>query len=159
MSSSTGIKHYTYTEFNNNDIYNVNDIIGINSIMVQLFLQTRGSYNYLQVSGGTYIRPAAPSNQGVYIGQASSTSSGTEMTATGDTTIDFSSPGTDYRGRIQYDNATNSFNFFANASATATLILTSTIVIVSGSLTATNIYTKTETDNLLTPQSNSYICK
>ena len=41
--------------------------------------------------------------------------------------------------------------FFANASATATLILTSSIVTVSGSLTATNIYTKTEVDNLLSP--------
>ncbi len=74
------------------------------------------------------------------------------MTATGETTIDFSTPGTDYRGRIQYDNATNSFNFFANASATATLILTSTTVTVSGSLAATNIYTKTEVDNLLSPK-------
>ena len=74
------------------------------------------------------------------------------MTATGETTIDFSSPATNYRGRIQYDNDTNSFNAFANASATATLILTSTTVTVSGSLTATNIYTKTEVDNLLTPK-------
>ena len=41
---------------------------------------------------------------------------------------------------------------FANASATATLILTSNTVTVSGSLTANNIYTKTETDNLLTPK-------
>ena len=54
-----------------------------------IFAAARGSYNYVQVSGGTYIRPTAPNNQGVYIGQASSTSSGIEMTATGDTTIDF----------------------------------------------------------------------
>jgi hypothetical protein len=41
---------------------------------------------------------------------------------------------------------------FANASATATLSLKSTTVTVSGSLTANNIYTKTETDNLLIPK-------
>jgi len=39
-----------------------------------------------------------------------------------------------------------------NASAIATLILSSTTVTISGSLTATNIYTKTEVDNLLTPK-------
>ena len=33
MSPSTGIKHYTYTNFNNNDIYNVRNIEGINSII------------------------------------------------------------------------------------------------------------------------------
>ena len=112
MSASTGIKHYTYTIFNNNDIYNVRNIAGINNILGSgIFAAARGSYNYLQASGGTYLRPTAPNNQGAHIGQASSTSSGIEMTATGETTIDFSSPGTDYRGRIQYDNATNSFNF------------------------------------------------
>ena len=41
---------------------------------------------------------------------------------------------------------------FANASAIATMILTSTTVAISGSLTATSIYTKTEVDNLLTPK-------
>ena len=91
----------------------------------------------------------------MYIGQASSTSSGIEVTATGETTIDFSSPATNYRGRVQYDNATNSFNLFANASATATLILTSTTVTISGSLTVANIYTKTEVDNLLIPKASA----
>ena len=150
MSASTGIKHFTYTDFNNNNIININHIIGVTNILGSgNFAATRGSFVYMSASGTTFLRPIAPNNQGVYIGQASSTSSGIEMTATGETTIDFSSPGTDYRGRIQYDNATNSFNFFANASATATLSLTSTTVTVSGSLTANNIYTKTETDTLL----------
>ena len=104
----------------------------------------RGSCKYMQASGGTYLIPTTPSNQGVYIGQASSTSSGIEMAASGETTIDSTVLGSNYKGRNQYDNTTNSFNFYANASATATLILTSTIITASGSLTATNIYTKTE---------------
>jgi hypothetical protein len=91
MSPSTGIKHYTYTDFNNNHIYNVNDITGINNIIggSGIFSSARGSYNYLQASGGTYLRPTTASNRGIYIGQASSTSSGILMAASGDTTIDF----------------------------------------------------------------------
>ncbi len=90
-----------------------------------MFSAARGSYNYLQVSGGTYIRPTAPSVQGIYLGQASTTSSGIEMTATGDTTIDFSTPGINYKGRIQYNNITNALSFFfTNYSATASLVLT-----------------------------------
>ena len=46
------------------------------------------------------------------------------MTATGETTIDFSSPGTNYKGRIQYDNTSNSLNFFTNSSATPSFVLT-----------------------------------
>ena len=123
MSPSTSIRHYTYTNFNNNDIYNVRNIEGINNILGSgIFSAARGSYNNVQVSGGTYIRPTAPNNQGVYIGQASSTSSGIEMTATGETTIDFSSPGTNYKGRIQYDNTSNSLSFFTNSSATPSFV-------------------------------------
>ncbi|MFM7987774.1 MAG: hypothetical protein ACKPKO_51525, partial [Candidatus Fonsibacter sp.] len=69
-----------------------------------MFSAARGSYNYLQVSGGTNIIPAAPSIKGIYLGQASTTSYGIEMTAPDDTTIDFSTPGTNYKGRIQYNN-------------------------------------------------------
>ncbi|MFM7984869.1 MAG: hypothetical protein ACKPKO_36670 [Candidatus Fonsibacter sp.] len=53
-----------------------------------MFSAARGSY-FLQVSGGTYIRPMAPSVKGIYSGQASTTSYGIEMTAPDDTTIDF----------------------------------------------------------------------
>ncbi|MFM7985999.1 MAG: hypothetical protein ACKPKO_42465 [Candidatus Fonsibacter sp.] len=42
------------------------------------------------------------------MGQASTTSSGIEMVASGETTTDFSTPGINYKGRIQYNNATNS---------------------------------------------------
>jgi hypothetical protein len=113
MSASTGIKHFTYTDFNNNNIININQIIGVTNILGSgNFAATRGSFVYMSASGTTFLRPTAPNNQGVYIGQASSTSSGIEMTATGDTTIDFSSPGTDYKGRVQYDNTSNSLKFF-----------------------------------------------
>jgi len=75
MSASTGIKHYTYQDFNNNYIYNVNEITGINNIIGSgICAAARGSYNYRQVSGGTYLRPTAPNNQGVYIGNVRSTS-------------------------------------------------------------------------------------
>ncbi|MFM7983496.1 MAG: hypothetical protein ACKPKO_29640, partial [Candidatus Fonsibacter sp.] len=78
----------------------------------------------LQASGSSYLRPTAPSVQGIYLGQASTTSSGIEMTASGDTTIDFSTLGINYKGQIQYKNSTNALSFFTNFSATASLVLT-----------------------------------
>ena len=33
MSPTSGIKHFTYTDFNNNYLYNINDIVGINNII------------------------------------------------------------------------------------------------------------------------------
>ena len=37
---------------------------GINNIIgISIFAVARGSYHYLQVSGGTYLMPATPSNQ------------------------------------------------------------------------------------------------
>ncbi|MFM7981585.1 MAG: hypothetical protein ACKPKO_19935, partial [Candidatus Fonsibacter sp.] len=41
-----------------------------------------------------------------------------------ETTIDFSTPGTNYKGRIQYNNTTNAFSLCANSSATTSLVLT-----------------------------------
>ncbi|MFM7978438.1 MAG: hypothetical protein ACKPKO_03900, partial [Candidatus Fonsibacter sp.] len=53
------------------------------------------------------------------------TSSGIEMAASGETTIDFSTPGINYKGRIQYNNTTNALSFlFTKSSATASLVLT-----------------------------------
>ncbi|MFM7987611.1 MAG: hypothetical protein ACKPKO_50680 [Candidatus Fonsibacter sp.] len=70
------------------------------------------------------MRPTTPTVQGIYRGQASTTSSGIEIVASGETTIDFSTPGTNYKGRIQYNNTTNALSFFTNSSATASLVLT-----------------------------------
>ncbi|MFM7981544.1 MAG: hypothetical protein ACKPKO_19720 [Candidatus Fonsibacter sp.] len=41
------------------------------------------------------------------------------MTASGETTIDFSTPGINYKGRIQYNNTDNTLSFFTYSSATA----------------------------------------
>ncbi|MFM7990212.1 MAG: hypothetical protein ACKPKO_63945 [Candidatus Fonsibacter sp.] len=76
-----------------------------------IFAATRGSFTYLQASGSSYLRPTAPSVRCIYLGQASTTSSGIEMTATSDTTIDFSTPGTNYKGRIQYNNTDITLSF------------------------------------------------
>ncbi|MFM7979392.1 MAG: hypothetical protein ACKPKO_08765, partial [Candidatus Fonsibacter sp.] len=46
------------------------------------------------------------------------------MVASGETTIDFSTAGTNYKGRIQYNNTTNALSIFTNSSATASLVLT-----------------------------------
>ncbi|MFM7985501.1 MAG: hypothetical protein ACKPKO_39920, partial [Candidatus Fonsibacter sp.] len=74
MAPTAGIKHFTYSDFNNNYVYNVKEISGIDNILgFGVFSAARGSYNYLQVSGGTYIRPTAPSVKGIYLGQASTT--------------------------------------------------------------------------------------
>ncbi|MFM7983081.1 MAG: hypothetical protein ACKPKO_27540, partial [Candidatus Fonsibacter sp.] len=64
-------------------MYNISDIVGVNNIIggTGVFSAARGSYNYLQVSGGAYIRPAAPSVKGIYLGQASTTSYGIEIAA------------------------------------------------------------------------------
>ncbi|MFM7982078.1 MAG: hypothetical protein ACKPKO_22445, partial [Candidatus Fonsibacter sp.] len=77
-----------------------------------IFAAPRGSFTYLQASGSSYLRPATPLSQGIYLGQASTTSSGIEMVASGETTIDFSTLGIYYKGRIQYNNTTNAFSFF-----------------------------------------------
>ncbi|MFM7986369.1 MAG: hypothetical protein ACKPKO_44365, partial [Candidatus Fonsibacter sp.] len=48
-----------------------------------------------------------------------------EMAASGKTTIDFSTRGTNYKGRTQYTDTTNALSFFfTNSSATASLVLT-----------------------------------
>ncbi|MFM7978901.1 MAG: hypothetical protein ACKPKO_06255, partial [Candidatus Fonsibacter sp.] len=52
MSPTVGIKHVTYTDFNNNYVYNIKEINGIDNILGSgIFSAARGSYNYLQVSG------------------------------------------------------------------------------------------------------------
>ncbi|MFM7988445.1 MAG: hypothetical protein ACKPKO_54945, partial [Candidatus Fonsibacter sp.] len=102
MAQTVGIKHFTYSDFNNNYVYNIKEINGIDHILGSgIFAATRGSFMYLQASGSSYMRPTTPTVQGIYLGQASTTSSGIEMTASGETTIDFSTPGINYKGRIQ----------------------------------------------------------
>ncbi|MFM7980005.1 MAG: hypothetical protein ACKPKO_11885, partial [Candidatus Fonsibacter sp.] len=97
-------------------------------------------------SGCTYIRPTAPSVKGIYLGQASTTSYGIEMTAPDDTTIDFSTPGTNYKGRIQYHNSTNALSFFTNSSATASMVITDSVtvsnLITTGNITANTIISR-----------------
>ncbi|MFM7990264.1 MAG: hypothetical protein ACKPKO_64210, partial [Candidatus Fonsibacter sp.] len=89
MSPTAGIQHFTYTDFNNNYVYTIKEINGIENILVfGIVAAPRGSFTYLQASGSSYLRPTAPTALGIYLGQASTTSSGIEMTASGDTTID-----------------------------------------------------------------------
>ena len=76
-----------------------------------MFFQRLEDHMCLKVSGGTYIRPTAPSVTGIYLGQASTTSYGIEMVAPDDTTIDLSTLGTNYKGRIQYNNTDNTLSF------------------------------------------------
>ncbi|MFM7979494.1 MAG: hypothetical protein ACKPKO_09285, partial [Candidatus Fonsibacter sp.] len=69
MAPTVGIKHVTYSDFNNNYVYNINEIVGINNIMGSgIFVATRGSFTYLQASGSSYLRPTAPSVQCIYFG-------------------------------------------------------------------------------------------
>ena len=70
-----------------------------------------------------YLRPTAPLVQGIDLGQASTTSSRVKMAASGETTIDFTAPGTNYKGRISHNNTTNALSFFTKASATASFVL------------------------------------
>ena len=108
IAQTVGIRHFTYSDFNNNYVYNINEINGIDNILGSgIFAATRGSFTYLQASRSSYMRPTTPLSQGIYLGQASTTLTGIEMAASGETTIDDSTLGTNYKGRIQYNNTTN----------------------------------------------------
>ncbi|MFM7981789.1 MAG: hypothetical protein ACKPKO_20975 [Candidatus Fonsibacter sp.] len=77
FSPSIGIPYFRYAGLNNNDIYNIRDILSVRNIFGSgdcIFSAARGSYNYLQVSGGTYLSPTTPLVQCIYIGSSSSTS-------------------------------------------------------------------------------------
>ena len=88
MAPTVGIKHFTYSDFNNKYVYNIKEINGIDNILGSgICVATRGPFTYLQASGFSYLLPITPLVQGIYLGQASTTSSGIEMTASGETTI------------------------------------------------------------------------
>ena len=126
LSPSTGIHYFTYSDFKNNAIYNIGDIWGVTNVYGPGIIQgARGTFNYMQVSGGTGLRTEAPVTAGVFIGKSSSSSYGIEMAASGDTSVDFTTPGTntDYKGRIQYDNTLNALNLYANSAALPTLTI------------------------------------
>ena len=46
------------------------------------------------------------------------------MAASGERTIDFTTLGTNYQGRIQYNNTTNALRLFTNVAAAASLVRT-----------------------------------
>ena len=66
--------------------------------------RARGTFNHMQVLGVTWLRTQTPPAARAYIGQAGTTSWGMEMAASGDTTIDFTTPGNKSKGRILHDN-------------------------------------------------------
>ena len=76
MAPTVGIKHLTHSDFNNNYVYNIKkEIMGIDNILGSgICSATRGSFTYLQASGSSYLRPTTPTVQGMYMGQASTTS-------------------------------------------------------------------------------------
>ena len=54
MRASTGIKHYTYTDFNSNHIINIRAITGVNNILGSgILAATIGSFVYMSASGTT----------------------------------------------------------------------------------------------------------
>ncbi|MFM7980305.1 MAG: hypothetical protein ACKPKO_13415, partial [Candidatus Fonsibacter sp.] len=114
MAPTISIKHFTYSDFNSNYLYNTKEVNGLDNILGSgIFAATRGSFTYLQASGSSYLRPISPLVQGTYSGQASTTSSGVKMVASGETTIDFSTLEINYKRRIQYNNTTNALSFFS----------------------------------------------
>ncbi|MFM7858221.1 MAG: hypothetical protein ACKO96_41460, partial [Flammeovirgaceae bacterium] len=83
-------------------MYGIENILGSG-----ICVATRGSFTYLQASDSSYLRPITQPVQGIDLGQASTTSSGIEMAASGETTVDVSAPGRKEEGRRQYNNTTN----------------------------------------------------
>ncbi|MFM7989797.1 MAG: hypothetical protein ACKPKO_61835, partial [Candidatus Fonsibacter sp.] len=61
--------------------------------------------------------------------------------------IDFSTPGINYKGRIQYNNSTNTLSFFTNSSASASMVITDSVTVsnlkTTGNITANKIMSRT----------------
>jgi len=156
FSHSIGIKCFRYAKFNNNDIYNLRDITSVRHILGEgdcVFSAARGAYNYLQVSGGTSLRPTIPIVQCIYKCNSSTTLSGIEMAASSDTNIDLTSPGSDYKGRIKYDNANGKLDFYTNSAATAVLSLSAGLISSTGIISSSNNIT-TSNGNITTTTGN-----
>ncbi|MFM7978284.1 MAG: hypothetical protein ACKPKO_03130 [Candidatus Fonsibacter sp.] len=69
LAPTVGIKHVTYSDFNNHYVYNIKEINGIEILIgFGIFAAPRGSVTYLQASGSSYLRPATPPSQGIYLG-------------------------------------------------------------------------------------------
>ncbi|MFM7853475.1 MAG: hypothetical protein ACKO96_16530, partial [Flammeovirgaceae bacterium] len=58
------------------------------------------------------LRQTTPLVLGMYLGQVSTPSPGIENVASGEIAIDFSTVGTNYKGRIRYNNTTNTLSCF-----------------------------------------------
>ena len=86
--------------------------------------------------------------QPVYIGQASTTSSGIERAASGHTATDFTTLGNTYKERFQYDNCLKTLNLYANSVDVPTLTIDGT------SLTVNTINANSMNSDLLYSQSS-----
>ncbi|MFM7986876.1 MAG: hypothetical protein ACKPKO_46935 [Candidatus Fonsibacter sp.] len=60
------------------------------------------------------------------------------MAASGDTNIEFTSPGSNFKGRINYNNTDNGLNFHVNSNSTARMVLNYTSLTVAGDIKANN---------------------
>ncbi|MFM7851351.1 MAG: hypothetical protein ACKO96_05380, partial [Flammeovirgaceae bacterium] len=86
-----------------------------------VYAASRGSYNYLQVSGGTYIRPTAPTAKGIYVKLVLHHMVLKLLHRTIQLLI-FQTHGINYKGRIQYNNTDNTLSFITNSSTSASMV-------------------------------------
>ena len=65
LSPSTCIKIFSYTDFSNTAITNIDDLTFVANIplFTGIIHGPRGSFMYMQVSGGTYLRTQDPPAQ------------------------------------------------------------------------------------------------
>ena len=79
------------------------------------------------------------------------------MADSGDTNIDFTSPMSNYKGRIKYDNTANTLSLYTNSSTITALELPSTTATFSNNISAPNVYSKSEIDTTLLDKQDKII--
>ena len=73
----------------------------------RFFWGTRGTYNFPRTIGANFLRSASLVVQYGEMGNSSLISTGIDMLASGDRSIECSRHNTDYKGRINYECSNN----------------------------------------------------
>ncbi len=73
-----------------------------------------------------------PTVQGVFMGVTTDSYGNTDLCGTNGAYIDFTIPNNNYKGRMHYVNASRSFVWFVNCSASGSMTLNATFLVVNG---------------------------
>ena len=87
---------------------------------------------------GSAVKPTQPTTAGVYVGLDSSAARGMEICCSTLPYIDFTTIGTDFKGRYIYAHADNSFNWQVGGSTSNGMKISSTGLSVTGTVTSSD---------------------